>query len=197
MVSTETASSAAPPRSFAGLGLARECLSVLEQLGFHTPTDIQRELIPHALRGADCLGQAKTGTGKTAAFALPMLQRRFSALTASVILGLIWGVWHLPSFFISGMSQNAYSIPAFIAGSVVLAILMTVVYNGTGGSVLLAFLILALGAWLWFWPVPTPLPLRLLEACGAQQDPPSGPESPVSLGPETRPAIGPPVRSST
>lgn len=55
--------------------LAPELLSTLRKLNFHTPTDIQRELIPHALRGDDCLGQAKTGTGKTAAFALPMLQR--------------------------------------------------------------------------------------------------------------------------
>jgi membrane protease YdiL (CAAX protease family) len=71
-------------------------------------------------------------------FALPMLQRRFSALTASVILGVIWGVWHLPSFYISGMNQTNFAIPAFILGTVALAILMTVVYNGTGGSVLLA-----------------------------------------------------------
>jgi membrane protease YdiL (CAAX protease family) len=74
-------------------------------------------------------------------FALPMLQRRFSALTASVILGVIWGVWHLPSFFISGMNQTNFAIPAFILGTVALAVLITVVYNGTGGSVLLAFLI--------------------------------------------------------
>ncbi len=65
---------AAPAGGFAALGLEPELLSTLEQLNFHTPTDIQRELIPHALRGEDCLGQAKTGTGKTAAFALPMLQ---------------------------------------------------------------------------------------------------------------------------
>jgi len=74
-------------------------------------------------------------------FALPMLQRRFGALTASVILGVVWGVWHLPSFFISGMNQTAFSFPVFVVGTVALAILMTVVYNGTGGSVLLAFLI--------------------------------------------------------
>jgi arylsulfatase A-like enzyme len=55
--------------------------------------------------------------------------------------------------------------------------------------VFLAFLLLALGAWLWFRLPPTPLPLHLLEACRAQQDPPSGPESLVGLGPETRPAI--------
>jgi ATP-dependent RNA helicase DeaD len=61
--------------NFEDLGLASDFLPTLEKLEFHRPTDIQRELIPHALRGHDCLGQAKTGTGKTAAFALPMLQR--------------------------------------------------------------------------------------------------------------------------
>ena len=47
----------------------------MDRVGFQNPTDIQRELIPPALAGRDCLGQARTGTGKTAAFALPMLQR--------------------------------------------------------------------------------------------------------------------------
>ena len=61
--------------SFADLGLSRPLLAALERVGFQTPTDIQRELIPPALAGRDCLGQARTGTGKTAAFALPLLQR--------------------------------------------------------------------------------------------------------------------------
>jgi ATP-dependent RNA helicase DeaD len=75
MTTSEIAASEAAQTSFAELGLAPELLAVLKKLNFHTPTDIQRELIPHALRGRDCLGQAKTGTGKTAAFALPMLQQ--------------------------------------------------------------------------------------------------------------------------
>ncbi|MBN2448286.1 MAG: DEAD/DEAH box helicase, partial [Phycisphaerae bacterium] len=49
-------------------------LTALERAGYQTPTDIQRELIPPALAGRDCLGQARTGTGKTAAFTLPILQ---------------------------------------------------------------------------------------------------------------------------
>ncbi len=60
---------------FADLGLSPELLAALEKVGFVEPTDIQRELIPPALAGRDCLGQARTGTGKTAAFALPILQR--------------------------------------------------------------------------------------------------------------------------
>ena len=57
------------------LGLTPPVLAAVRRVGFKQPTDIQRELIPHALRGVDCIGQARTGTGKTAAFALPMLQR--------------------------------------------------------------------------------------------------------------------------
>jgi ATP-dependent RNA helicase DeaD len=64
-----------PGRTWKELGLSPATLAVLRQVGFERPTDIQYELVPHALRGRDCLGQARTGTGKTAAFALPMLER--------------------------------------------------------------------------------------------------------------------------
>ena len=60
---------------FAALGLAPELVSALTTLGYEEPTPIQREAIPTLLAGRDLLGQAATGTGKTAAFALPMLQR--------------------------------------------------------------------------------------------------------------------------
>jgi membrane protease YdiL (CAAX protease family) len=73
-------------------------------------------------------------------FALPLLQQRFSALTASVILGIIWGVWHLPAFFISATPQSALSLPFFLLNTVSYAIVMTAVYNGTRGSIPLAFL---------------------------------------------------------
>jgi len=59
---------------FAELGLRDELLSALEALGYEEPTPIQRETIPILLTGRDLLGQAATGTGKTAAFALPALQ---------------------------------------------------------------------------------------------------------------------------
>jgi ATP-dependent RNA helicase DeaD len=65
-----------PPRDvWATLGLDPTLLATLRRVKFKTPTDIQRELIPLALQGRDVLGQARTGTGKTAAFALPILQR--------------------------------------------------------------------------------------------------------------------------
>ncbi|MCU1484687.1 MAG: deaD [Actinomycetia bacterium] len=60
---------------FAELGLKPELLEALTQLGYEEPTPIQRESIPPIIEGRDLLGQAATGTGKTAAFALPILQR--------------------------------------------------------------------------------------------------------------------------
>ncbi|MEV8511960.1 DEAD/DEAH box helicase [Dactylosporangium sp. NPDC051484] len=59
---------------FAELGLRDELLKALTGLGYEEPTPIQREAIPPMLAGRDLLGQAATGTGKTAAFALPLLQ---------------------------------------------------------------------------------------------------------------------------
>ncbi|MEU7815292.1 DEAD/DEAH box helicase [Pseudonocardia sp. NPDC049154] len=60
---------------FAELGLAPGILGVLAELGYESPSPIQAEAIPSLIDGRDLLGQAATGTGKTAAFALPMLQR--------------------------------------------------------------------------------------------------------------------------
>ncbi|MFL5615970.1 MAG: DEAD/DEAH box helicase [Gemmatimonadaceae bacterium] len=60
---------------FAALGLEASLVTALNTLGYEEPTPIQREAIPPLLAGRDVLGQAATGTGKTAAFALPLLQR--------------------------------------------------------------------------------------------------------------------------
>ena len=61
--------------SFTGLGLSADLVAPLVALGYEEPTHIQREAIPLLLAGRDMLGQAATGTGKTAAFALPLLAR--------------------------------------------------------------------------------------------------------------------------
>lgn len=62
-------------QTFQELGLAPVLLETLEHIGYSEPTPIQREAIPHLLAGRDVLGQAQTGTGKTAAFTLPTLQQ--------------------------------------------------------------------------------------------------------------------------
>ncbi|XVU28447.1 DEAD/DEAH box helicase [Actinoplanes sp. CA-054009] len=63
-----------PEAGFAGLGLRPELLRALVSLGYEEPTPIQRGAIPPLIAGEDLVGQAATGTGKTAAFALPLLQ---------------------------------------------------------------------------------------------------------------------------
>jgi ATP-dependent RNA helicase DeaD len=60
---------------FVELGLSNELVEILTGLGYEEPTPIQSQAIPPLLAGSDLLGQAATGTGKTAAFALPLLQR--------------------------------------------------------------------------------------------------------------------------
>jgi ATP-dependent RNA helicase DeaD len=60
---------------FGSLGLAPELLAMLTELGYEEPTPVQREAIPLLLEGRDVLARAATGTGKTAAFALPLLPR--------------------------------------------------------------------------------------------------------------------------
>jgi ATP-dependent RNA helicase RhlE len=65
--------------SFAEFGLAAPLARALEGAGYVTPTPIQAQAIPHLIEGKDLLGLAQTGTGKTAAFVLPILQRLRSA----------------------------------------------------------------------------------------------------------------------
>ncbi len=64
-----------PANLFPTLGLNDSLVRAVERCGYRTPTPIQAETIPLILEGRDVLGQAQTGTGKTAAFALPLLQR--------------------------------------------------------------------------------------------------------------------------
>ncbi|HTD86504.1 MAG TPA: DEAD/DEAH box helicase, partial [Candidatus Binatia bacterium] len=63
------------PNRFEQLGLAAPLLKAVHALGFTEPTPIQQDAIPHILQGRDVIGSAQTGTGKTAAFALPILTR--------------------------------------------------------------------------------------------------------------------------
>jgi ATP-dependent RNA helicase DeaD len=66
---------ATPAPGFHDLALSKPVLKALDDVGYETPSPIQAETIPHILDGSDLLGQAQTGTGKTAAFALPLLSR--------------------------------------------------------------------------------------------------------------------------
>ncbi|MEC8081564.1 MAG: DEAD/DEAH box helicase [Pseudomonadota bacterium] len=68
--------------SFSTLGLHADLLSVLDTLGYQTPTPIQQAAIPEVLAGHDVMAGAQTGTGKTAAFALPLIQRHLERETS-------------------------------------------------------------------------------------------------------------------
>src|SRR5262249_34442749 len=68
-------SDTAAAAGFAALALDERLVTTLAALGYEEPTPIQREAIPPLVEGRDLVGQAATGTGKTAAFALPIIQR--------------------------------------------------------------------------------------------------------------------------
>ena len=70
-----TVSTSASPSGFAGFGLPSALLEALDRCGYTQPSPIQQAAIPDLLLGRDLVGQAQTGTGKTAAFALPLLAR--------------------------------------------------------------------------------------------------------------------------
>lgn len=63
------------PSRFEDLGLSEDSLAAIRKVGYQTPSPIQAAFIPIAITGRDCIGQARTGTGKTAAFVLPILER--------------------------------------------------------------------------------------------------------------------------
>lgn len=72
--------------SFADLGLADNLVSTITDLGYQSPSPIQARAIPELLKGRDILGMAQTGTGKTAAFALPVLANLAKQATPSVLV---------------------------------------------------------------------------------------------------------------
>jgi membrane protease YdiL (CAAX protease family) len=69
--------------------------------------------------------------------ALPLLQRRLVPFWAGAILGVIWGVWHLPAFLLSGTPQGAWSFTPFFVGAIALSLIVTPLFNASRGSILL------------------------------------------------------------
>ena len=82
-VGTETAPALEAATTFDELGLDAKILSALDAMGYKTPTPIQKQAIPLVLSGRDLMAQAQTGTGKTAAFTLPLLQKMIPHANAS------------------------------------------------------------------------------------------------------------------
>jgi membrane protease YdiL (CAAX protease family) len=73
-------------------------------------------------------------------FALPRLQKNHSALLATGVVGVLWGLWHLPLFFWQGHPMAAYPFGSWFIGTVALAFIYTWLYNGTRGSLLVVTL---------------------------------------------------------
>lgn len=73
--------------------------------------------------------------------ALPALQNRFDALTASVVIGVVWAIWHLPLFVLGIGSYGNQSFPLYTVLVVGFAIIFTWLYNNTNGSILLAMVL--------------------------------------------------------
>ncbi len=69
--------------------------------------------------------------------ALPLLQRNFAPIWAGLILGVIWGLWHLPAFLLSGTQQSEWSFTAFFAGCLAISVIATALFNRSRGSILL------------------------------------------------------------
>ena len=79
MLDAKPSEEKAPTKSFADLGIIDSLCEACAAMGFKSPTPIQAEAIPLALEGRDIIGLAETGSGKTAAFALPILQGKLLA----------------------------------------------------------------------------------------------------------------------
>jgi len=74
-------------------------------------------------------------------YALPRLQTGRSALSASLILGVIWGLWHLPLYFTGQAGRPLGLFPLFVVLTIAMSVIITWVYNSTGGSLLLVVLL--------------------------------------------------------
>lgn len=70
--------------------------------------------------------------------ALPLLQRKFAPVWAALILGGIWGLWHLPAFLLSGTQQSEWSFTAFFAGCLAISVIAMALFNDSRGSILLS-----------------------------------------------------------
>jgi len=69
--------------------------------------------------------------------ALPLLQRKLAPIWAGLVLGVIWGLWHLPAFMLSGTQQSQWAVAPFFVGCIALSVIVTPLFNASRGSILL------------------------------------------------------------
>ena len=88
-------------------------------------------------------------------FALPLLQRVLPPLPAALLLGAVWGLWHLPAFYLGGTPQSAWDFMPFFTGTICISVVLTPMFNRMRGSLLWPFLF----HWQFnnpFWPDAQP-----------------------------------------
>ena len=81
--------------------------------------------------------------------AQPLLQRSLAPFWAAIVLGIIWAIWHLPAFFLSGVPQGGLSFLPFFIAAIAISLIITPMFNSSGGSILLPALM--------HWQLNTPL----------------------------------------
>ena len=79
--------------------------------------------------------------GIAAVYLVWLLQRKYTPFKASIVLGIIWMVWHIPAFLIAGTAQSSWSFLPYFIGGVAISIIFTAFYNSSRGSLLIAFLL--------------------------------------------------------
>lgn len=101
-------------------------------------------------------------------FALPRMVQRWGAPAGSILLGFIWGIWHYPAFRIPSLPQSGLGFPLFVAGTIVMSVVIAWLVLRTGGSVLIAVLFhLAVNTSLGVFQPPFPMFVLVLGAVAA------------------------------
>ena len=72
--------------------------------------------------------------------ALPLLQRKFAPFWASLLLGVVWAIWHTPAFVLGGTPQSAWAFGPFFLGLIAITVILTPLFNASRGSLLIAIL---------------------------------------------------------
>jgi len=72
--------------------------------------------------------------------ALPLLQRRLAPVWAGLVLGLVWALWHVPTFLMSGMPQSSWDVVPYFLGIIAISVILTPLFNAARGSLLIAVL---------------------------------------------------------
>lgn len=73
-------------------------------------------------------------------YALPLLQRRLAPVWAGLVVGVVWALWHVPAFFLSGTPQSGWGVMPFLMGATAVSVILTGFFNAARGSILVAIL---------------------------------------------------------